>query len=64
MDVKLWYNSLSSKEKASYVQGLQGLSGNKSEADFNIHSKSKVNGFQSALDSELGHAEELEDNDQ
>ena len=54
-DVKKWHDQLTSKQKAAYQKGLQGISGNKSEADGFINSSTRVNGFQIALDKVLGN---------
>ena len=54
MDVRKWYEQLNSKEKDAYQRGIQGLSGNKSEADYMLNQSQQVNEFKVALDKDLG----------
>ena len=45
MDVKKWHDQLNSKQKEAYQRGLNGMSGNKSEADGLFNSINRVSGF-------------------
>ena len=60
MDTKKWYDQLTSNQKAAYQRGVQGVSGNKSEADGLINSNQLANNLKTSLNN-YAAAREIEE---